>query len=248
MRVFRHGLFLTAPFLICGAASASEGTSNILVLGMNEAQVQKFGVCSGRLPASPTARVEACTQLLDEPIFRKSIPDQSPVYLYRSTANLALKRFDAAIADADKALASLPEFENASGQRCWARAYAGVQLDAAMDACLHAIKLGGTDAKVLDSMGLLRLRSGNWYAAVSDYDFASKWRKDALYGRILAEYGARAAEDPAADVQQQIWKERIAPLEAELGEEGIAAGKQRFKDMGITQESIEQQAKQAAQQ
>jgi tetratricopeptide (TPR) repeat protein/predicted aspartyl protease len=73
--------------------------------------------------------------------------------------------------------------------RCWMRAQAGLELDAALDDCNRALKRAGSQPAFLDSRGLVYLRQGKYAAAVADYDAAlaaapkMAW---SLYGRGIA--------------------------------------------------------------
>ncbi|WP_242146791.1 tetratricopeptide repeat protein [Sphingomonas sp. BAUL-RG-20F-R05-02] len=56
--------------------------------------------------------------------------------------------------------------------RCWMRAQAGIELDAALDDCNRALKRAGAQPAFLDSRGLVYLRQGKYAAAIADYDAA----------------------------------------------------------------------------
>jgi tetratricopeptide (TPR) repeat protein/predicted aspartyl protease len=90
--------------------------------------------------------------------------------------------------------------------RCWMRAQAGLELDAALDDCNRALKRSGSQPAFLDSRGLVYLRQGKYAAAIADYDAAlavapkMAW---SLYGRGLArvalgQKGAGEADKAAA--------------------------------------------------
>jgi tetratricopeptide (TPR) repeat protein len=231
--------------ILCWALStsavASESISNIAVLGLDKKQFEKLQLCGTASSGDPAKAAAACTELMPEPSFKKRLTNRSALYLYRSVANLRLGKLKSAIEDADQAGRDLPNDANNENQRCWARAFAGVELDIAMRACLRSIERGGATPRRLDSLALVHLRRGEWMAAVSEYDFAGRWMKDSLYGRLLAEYGFRAAQKDADD-RAQFLKERIVPLERELGADGIESARKKFDAMGITRASVEEQA------
>ncbi|AOH86151.1 hypothetical protein AWL63_21510 [Sphingomonas panacis] len=94
---------------------------------------------------------------------------------------------------------ALPRLLNA---RCWLRAQAGVDLDAALDDCNRALKRAGKLPMFLDSRGLVQLRKGNPAAAIADYDAALEmdprlaW---SLYGRGLAKIALGQKDAGEAD-------------------------------------------------
>jgi len=94
---------------------------------------------------------------------------------------------------------ALPRLLNA---RCWLRAQAGLDLDAALDDCNRALKRAGKQAMFLDSRGLVQLRKGNPAAAVADYDAALAINPKlawSLYGRGLAKIALGQKEPGEAD-------------------------------------------------
>ena len=91
--------------------------------------------------------------------------------------------------------------------RCWARALAGQDLDAALRDCDAALRARPGASAFLDSRGLVELRRGEWAKAIADYTAAlvgDSKRAWSLYGRGIAklhsgdEAGAKA--DMAAAV------------------------------------------------
>ena len=73
--------------------------------------------------------------------------------------------------------------------RCWARALAGQDLDAALRDCDAALRTRPGTPAFLDSRGVVQLRRGEWVKAVADFDAGlAKQPKMAwsLYGRGIA--------------------------------------------------------------
>ncbi len=71
-----------------------------------------------------------------------------------------------------QALELEPGNAEALGNRCWARAQLGQELDAAMADCNRAIAARPDTAAFLDSRALVRFRQGDYAAAVADCDRA----------------------------------------------------------------------------
>lgn len=86
--------------------------------------------------------------------------------------------------------------------RCWMRAQAGLELDAALDDCNRAIKRASNQPQFLDSRGLVYLRKRDYAAAIADYDAAlaiapkMAW---SLYGRGVAKMALGRKTDGEAD-------------------------------------------------
>ena len=77
----------------------------------------------------------------------------------------------------------------ALNERCWARALGNFELDQALVDCTQAVRQSKGDAAILDSRGLVRLRLGQYEAAIADYDAALAKRADiawSTYCRGLA--------------------------------------------------------------
>ena len=98
--------------------------------------------------------------------------------------------------------------------RCWARALANIELDAALDDCNLAVDGAPKDANFVDSRGLVNLRLGRLRDALRDYDTALRLEPGkpwSLYGRAivrlrdgqrdagLADLAAARAAQPSID-------------------------------------------------
>ena len=78
----------------------------------------------------------------------------------------------------------------AFNQRCWNRALLGRQLDLALEDCNAGLRLNSKSPQLLDSRGLVYLRSGKLDKAIADYNAALKSNPKiawSLYGRGVAE-------------------------------------------------------------
>lgn len=81
------------------------------------------------------------------------------------------------------------EMPRALNSRCWVRALAGLELDAALADCDSALRRKPDAASFHDSRGLVYLRRGNYDKAITDYDEALRRNPKiawSLYGRGLA--------------------------------------------------------------
>lgn len=78
----------------------------------------------------------------------------------------------------------------AYGNRCWARAQLGQDLEQGLSDCNRAVRLSSNNARSLELRGLIRLRTGDYDRAISDFDATLKLNPrnaSALYGRGLAQ-------------------------------------------------------------
>ncbi|HZC16456.1 MAG TPA: aspartyl protease family protein [Caulobacteraceae bacterium] len=91
----------------------------------------------------------------------------------------------------------------AFNERCRARAQLGAELDKALADCNAALKLEPGDPTMLDSRGLVLLRTGDLDKSIADYDAALRLRPNtawSLYGRGLAKLRKGHAADGQADI------------------------------------------------
>ena len=129
-----------------------------------------------------------------------AVAAQADIRLRIAHDDVALERFDLAIAELDRWIpAHLDEvaiFE-AYNVRCWARASLGRDLDKALDDCNRSVRRN-RNAGNLDSRGLVHLRRGEYDQAIEDYNAALALQAKmawSLYGRGVAKIhkGERAA-------------------------------------------------------
>jgi tetratricopeptide (TPR) repeat protein len=96
-----------------------------------------------------------------------------------------------------------PHPANWLNARCWARAEAGRELEAALADCDEAARDMPGSPDILDSRGFVQLRLGRYRDAVSDYDAAlrlSPGRAASLFGRGLARISAGEAKEGRSDL------------------------------------------------
>jgi tetratricopeptide (TPR) repeat protein len=153
-------------------------------------------------------QIAACTRLL--PLYGDNIANigvRAVAMLSRGAAHARKGDKELALADYKEAirLDSQPLDKGATepllfNDRCWARAVAMIELDAALADCNQALKLRSGFTPALDSRAFLRLRQGRYKDAITDYDAVIKdVPKDpySLFGRGVAKLksGDRAGGD-----------------------------------------------------
>jgi tetratricopeptide (TPR) repeat protein len=117
-----------------------------------------------------------------------------------------LRLFKEAIPELDTWIATHPKDEHLAGaynNRCWARAELGTDLDKALADCNEALKLDPGNPAMLDSRGLVLLRTGDLDKSMADYNAALRLvpnAANALYGRGLAELRKGMAAEGHADI------------------------------------------------
>ncbi len=87
--------------------------------------------------------------------------------------------------------------------RCWARAVAMIDVDAALADCNEALKLKPDYAPALDSRAFIHLRSGRFREAIADYDAALAASPNdhySLYGRGIAKLRSGDTQGGEADI------------------------------------------------
>jgi tetratricopeptide (TPR) repeat protein len=115
---------------------------------------------------------------------------------------------------------------DALSERCWVKALQAADLPNALGDCSDALRLSPKDsplsARTLNGRGLVRLRSGDYAKAITDYDAALKIDPKlaaALYGRGVAKISNKKNSEGLADIDAA---EKLAPKIAE-----------QFKSRGI---------------
>lgn len=139
----------------------------------------------------------------------------------RAALNLKLKNYDSAIADADRGAELAPGDAEHHNERCWARAVANRDLDAARSACDRSLELRPNAAHVLDSRALVFLRQGRFDEAWTDYDAAVRLEGGNAgyrYGRGLAAIKAGRTGEGQGDIVAALGLDpEVSKVYAEMG-------------------------------
>ncbi len=109
----------------------------------------------------------------------------------------------------------------AFNDRCWDRALLGTEIDKALADCNEALRLDPGNPVMLDSRGLVLLRSGDPDKAIADYNAALALRPNtawSLYGRGLARLRKGLTKDGQADIAA------ATAIDARLPDQAKAAG------------------------
>ena len=184
---------------------------------------QQMEFSCGDYSSMPAEQVEACMSLIG--LYGEATETNRSrlalAYLARGTAHK--RAGDQTRADSDYReairLHSIPidagerEVLNLN-DRCWARAVAMIDLDAALGDCNEALMLMPDFVPALDSRAFLHLRGGRFQEAITDYDAAiqgSPQESWSLYGRGIAKL---RLGDPAGGQ---------ADIEASKGVQDVAA-------------------------
>jgi tetratricopeptide (TPR) repeat protein len=184
---------------------------------------QQMEFSCGDYSSMPAEQVEACMSLIG--LYGEATETNRSrlalAYLARGTAHK--RAGDQTRADSDYReairLHSIPidagerEVLNLN-DRCWARAVAMIDLDAALADCNEALMLMPDFVPALDSRAFLHLRGGRFQDAITDYDAAIKGSPQdswSLYGRGIAKL---RLGDPAGGQ---------ADIEASKGVQDVAA-------------------------
>lgn len=122
---------------------------------------------------------------------------------HRAATYRALHRYSEATADVDRMVELDPSAWNHS-LACWERAaFLGQELDRARTECDKAVALDATNAEILDSRGMLRLKLKQYQGAWSDYNTAIRLdpgNASYWYGRAMAERGQGKTAAARADI------------------------------------------------
>lgn len=134
-------------------------------------------------------------------------PRDAKDFFKRGSEFLQRGQYQRAIRDLDEAIRLNPDYADAFGERCWARAVMDRELETALSDCNMSLQLQPQNANVLQSRGFVYFRIGNYQAAVADENAAvSRDPKDAetYYVRGLAKLKAGDTVGGSADIAQAI--------------------------------------------
>jgi len=169
-----------------------------------------------------TEQVEACTALIG--LYGSATANRGLLalaYLARGTAHMRSGDRTRAEPDYREAI-RLDSIPIDSGERevpvyndrCWARAVAMMDLDAALADCNEALRLRPDFVPALDSRAFVHMRGGRFQEAIADYDAALKGSpRDpySLYGRGIAKMRVGDAEGARADIAASKDVQDVAP-------------------------------------
>ena len=131
-------------------------------------------------------------------------PVTASEFANRGDAWLSKGEYVKAIADFDEAVKLKPETGAFQNARCFARAQAGRELEAAMADCEAALKIRPKDAAVLDSRALVWFRMGKFDEALKDYNAALALSPDlasSLFMRGVVEIRQGHASEGQTDIK-----------------------------------------------
>ena len=116
-------------------------------------------------------------------------------------------KYALAIADSDAVVKERAGDFYALSNRCWVRAIAGQELDAAMDDCKKALAFHPQNAATLDSLAFIDYKRGDMKAALEDYNAAltassHEWSSLYMRGIVKRETGYEAEGD--ADISDAL--------------------------------------------
>ena len=156
-------------------------------------------ICYSKSKVKPQDRIAACTAVLN---FR-SVKDAVAAHVNRGTAYQDLGDHDRAIQDYDEALRLDPNSYKAFNNRCWARATAGRDLEAALEDCDNAVVRNPGDSSALQSRSFVLYRLGRFDSAIATATSAMVKRPKfagAFYVRGLAKLAKGDQAGGAADI------------------------------------------------
>jgi tetratricopeptide (TPR) repeat protein len=157
-------------------------------------------------------QVEACTSLIG--LYGDATANRGLLalaYLARGTAHIRSGNQTIAQPDYLEAI-RLDSIPIDSGERdvtlyndrCWARAVANIDLDAALADCNEALRLRPDFVPALDSRAFVHMRGGRFREAIPDYDAAIKGIPQdpySLYGRGIAKIRTGDTAGGQADIE-----------------------------------------------
>jgi tetratricopeptide (TPR) repeat protein len=175
-----------------------------------------------------TEQVEACTTLIG--LYGDATANRGLLalaYLARGTAHVRAGDPTRAEPDYREAI-RLDSIPIDSGERdvpmyndrCWARAVAKIDLDAALADCNEALRLMPDFVPALDSRAFVHMRGGRFREAITDYDDAiagSPQDPYSLYGRGIAKMRVGDTEGAQADIAASKAVQDVAPEFAAYG-------------------------------
>ena len=130
-------------------------------------------------------------------------PNDSMILSARADAYALSGEYQKAMADDDTMIGSFKWYGFPYNSRCWDRALANRDLDAALADCNQALGEVPDDPSTLDSRGMVKFRQGMWDDAIADYNAALKhnpYFAPSLFMRGMSELRKGDANPGRADI------------------------------------------------
>ena len=204
-----RAILLAAVLAACSDPAPAPEPVTPAQVNVDPAQIEFICNNYGTVPAE---QVEACSSLIG--VYGDVVANRGRLalaYLSRGTAHMRAGNRTNAESDYRQAirLHSIPieagerEVINFN-DRCWARAVANIEVDAALADCNEALRLMPDFVPALDSRAFLHLRGGRFNEAIADYDAAilgSPQDSWSLYGRAIAKMRIGDTQGAQADIE-----------------------------------------------
>ena len=149
-------------------------------------------------------------------------PEFEGPYIDRAMVRIQQRDAAGAIAEYDGLIRLDPNDPIGFDGRCWVRALVGVELDAALSDCNHAIQMAAYDNIKYEDRAIVWFRRGEMSRVISDAEFALKQSPEsarALYLRGLARMALGRMDEGRADVS--VAEKADAPAVKFLAEWGL---------------------------
>jgi tetratricopeptide (TPR) repeat protein len=141
----------------------------------------------------------------------------------RSEIYAQMGRFEDARRDGDEIAGISVDGADADNSRCWLRAFAGKELEQALDFCNKAIARKPEIGAYLDSRGLVYFKMGRFQDALNDYNAAIEKNSDAnasRYARGVVKLRLGDKDGGQKDIDDA--KERDVIVAEEMARRGVA--------------------------
>jgi tetratricopeptide (TPR) repeat protein len=165
------------------------------------AQTSQEWKCTGDPDIGWDDQIVGCTKAISSGKYAGT--ERAWAYYNRGNAFRAKGEYDRAIADYDEAIRFDPEDPDSYNQRCWTRATAGQDLQAALSDCNKSLRLRPNHGNTLNSRGLVWFKLGALKESIADYDAALKQTAndaDSLYARGVAKLKLGESAGGNADI------------------------------------------------
>lgn len=200
----------SAPLLATMAAAVPALSVVVLAGGVGGLYVAQAAHGSGMSQASvdrasaymAQGDMRAAAAALDQAVEQNPLSAQA--LFERGNLSFQQGVMDDAMADVNRALEMEPGNAAYLSARCWMRAYAGQELNLALEDCNESLRLGPNDAITHTRRALIYLRRSEWVSAFDDYNAAAELDPQltsARFGRGVVRFFLGEAEQGALDIQ-----------------------------------------------